>query len=111
MMSSFILCASRGGQCGQLEKFAEARVHYFAALGEQSFANDVVLGIDLKLAVFDHQQKKRGEVARVHLAGVVGHGAGQVIQADDGYAVDVDFFSALGEFAISAALGGQIDQE
>src|SRR5260370_37514618 len=37
------------------------------------------------------------------------HGAGEIEPTDDGDAVDADFFSALGEFAIAAAFGGEID--
>src|SRR5260221_430311 len=103
------LCPSLGGQGWQLEKFAEASVDDFAGLSEEGVANDFVAGVELGLAVFDEEEKEGGEVARVHLAGVIGHGAGEVVPADDGDAVDADFFSPLGELAIAAALGSEVD--
>ena len=55
--------------------------------------------------------KKCGEIAGVHLAGVVGNAAGQVDGTDDGDAVNFNGFSGAGEFAIAAALGGKIDDD
>src|SRR4029077_2984716 len=103
------LCPSFGGQGWQLEKFAEAGVDHFAGLREQRVANDFVGGVELQLAIFDEVDEEGGEVARVHLTRVIGHGAGEIEPADDGDAVDVDFFSGLGDFAIAAALGSEVD--
>src|SRR5260221_14173926 len=46
---------------------------------------------------------------RVHLTRVIGHGAGEIEPADDSDTVDADFFSGLGELAIAAALGSEVD--
>ena len=54
-------------------------------------------------------QEKRGDIPRIHLTRVVGHGGGKVKIADDRDAVFDDFLAGLGEFAVSTALGGQID--
>ena len=54
-------------------------------------------------------RRKRGDIARVHLAGVVGNGAGEIVPADDGDAVRYDFFAGLSELAISAAFGGEVN--
>src|SRR6202040_2393216 len=61
------LCASLGGQHGQLEKFAEADVDDFAGLSEERIANDLVGGVELEFSVFDEVKKEGGQVARVHL--------------------------------------------
>ena len=46
--------------------------------GHQRFADDFVVRIDVQLAILDQVQQERGEVARVHLAGVIGNRAGQI---------------------------------
>src|SRR5580704_6199217 len=89
----------------QLINFAQPGAYNFSTLGQKRFANDFVLLIDLKLALFDHVEKKRGNVFGVHLAGVIGNGAGKVDGADDGDAVFFHFFAGAGQFAIPAALG------
>src|SRR4029077_9629459 len=103
------LCPSFGGQGWQLEKFAEAGVDHFAGLREQRVANDFVGGVELQLAIFDEVDEEGGKVARIHLTRVIRHGAGEIEPADDGDAVDVDFFSGLGELAIAAAFRSEID--
>src|SRR5467141_2387480 len=107
--SQLHLCPSLGGQHGQFKKFAEAGVDPCAGVREDRVANDFVGGVELQLAVFDKVDQERGEVARVHLTGVIGHGAGEIEPADDGDAVDADFFSGLGELAIAAAFRSEID--
>src|SRR6267378_4516262 len=106
--SQLHLCASLGGQHGQLKKFAEAGVDHFAGVREERVANDFVGGVELQLAVFDEVEQEGSEIARVHLTRVIRHGAGQIEPADDGDAVDADFFSSLGELAIAAALGSEV---
>src|SRR6266851_4326102 len=105
--SQLHLCASLGGQHGQLKKFAEAGVDHFAGLREEGVANDFVGGVELEFSIFHKVDQESGEIARVHLTRVIGHGAGQIEPADDGDAVDADFFSGLGELAIAAALGSE----
>ena len=48
---------------------------------------------------------------RVHLAGVIGHGAWQIGEADDRDAVLDDFLAWLGESARTAGLRGEIDDD
>src|ERR1017187_10069274 len=50
-----------------------------------------------------------GDVAGVHLAGMVGNAAGQVDGADNGHSVCFHGFAGAGEFAVTAALGGKVD--
>src|ERR1700677_2828587 len=54
-------------------------------------------------------QKKRAEVASVELAGMVRHSPRNVDPADDADAVLDHHFTGLSEFAVSAALGSQIN--
>src|SRR6202167_6572142 len=77
--------------------------------GDQRAANDFVLKVQPQLAVLHQMQKKRAEVASVELAGMVRHAPGDVDPADDADAVLDHHFTGLSEFAVSAALGSQIN--
>src|SRR3989442_10009366 len=54
-------------------------------------------------------QQEGAHVARVHLAGVIRNGAGQIEPSDDGHSMLNDDLSRTSELAIAAALAGQID--
>ena len=50
-------------------------------------------------------------VARVELAGVYGHGAGQVYGTDDPDPLVLDGLPGLGELAVAPALGREVDDD
>src|SRR2546423_1782172 len=104
--TSLHLRGSFGGEGGQGKEFAEAGVDDFAGLGEQSFADVVVAGVELELAFFYEGLKECCEIAGVIRVGGVRHGAGEIVPADEGHAVVDEFFAATSELAIAAALGG-----
>src|ERR1700683_379230 len=93
----------------QLEELPHPRVYDFSAARDHRLANNLILQIKLELAIFHHVGKKRGDVAGIHLAGMVGNAAGQVDGADNRDAVFHNGFSHVSEFAIPATLGGEID--
>src|SRR5580692_722799 len=106
----FLYTASRR-QRWHLEEIAHAGVHHFSAIRDHGLADDFILQVQLQLAVFHHVEKERREVAGVHLAGVVGDAGGQVDGADNGYAMRLHGFAGAREFAVAAALGGQVDDD
>src|SRR5580692_11401154 len=106
----FLYTASRG-QGWHLEKIAHTGVHHFSAIRDHGLADDFILEVQLQLAVFHHIEQERGEIAGVHLAGVVGDAGGQVDGADDGYAISLHRFSGACEFAVAAALGREVDDD
>ena len=62
-----------------------------------------------ELAVGDEVVEHGRQVAGVHLAGVQRHPRGQVERADDGHALAHDRLARLGQLAVAAGLGGQVD--
>src|SRR6202020_643310 len=98
-------------QRGHLEKFADAGVHHFSGVGHHSLANYFVLHVLLQLAIFHHIKKIVGEVAGVHLAGMIRNAAGEVDGADDGHAVLDDGLAGMSQLAVSSALRGEIDDD
>src|SRR5579864_1858601 len=93
----------------KLEKFPHAGIHDLSALGNERLAHDLVLQIQLQLAVLHHVSQIRHQVAGVHLAGMIRHAARQVDGADDRDAVRLHRFSHAGEFAVATALGSEIN--
>src|SRR5207248_3195830 len=71
-------------------------------------AHNLVVKVQLQLAVFDQMLEKCGQVSRVHLAGVIRHAGRPVEIADDGYAMFNRDFARLREFAVPAALAGEV---
>src|SRR5208282_2401591 len=94
-----------------LEKFAHACVHYFSAVRDHGLANDLVLQVQLQLAVLHHIKKKCCDVSGVHLAGMVRNAAGEVDVADDGDAVHDHRFSGPCQFAVAPALRGEVNDD
>src|ERR1700722_5274130 len=94
-----------------LEKFADAGVYHFSAVGDHGLANNFILQVQLQLTLLHHVEQERGDVAGVHLAGVVRNAGGQVDGADDGDSVDHHCFSGARQFAVAAALGGEVDDD
>src|SRR5580692_10385665 len=62
LSSSQLLLRSRQSQCRQLEKLAHPRVHDFTTAGDHGLANNLILQVELQLAVFHHVGKKRGDI-------------------------------------------------
>ena len=58
-----------------------------AARREQGLAHDLIASIESELSLLHQMDEKRAQVCRIHLAGVIGNGAGEVEPADDGDAV------------------------
>ena len=52
-------------------------------MGDAGAFDDLVVEIEVELAILDHQLQQLDDVARVHLTGVRRHRAGQVGQTDD----------------------------
>src|SRR5208283_2537375 len=90
------MCRSHG--------FQHARVHYLALMGDQRFAHDFVFAVERQPAVFHQMGEERCNIPRVHLAGVIRNGGGQVDWADDLDPVPLHRLAGRGEFAIAAAL-------
>ncbi len=70
---------------------------------------DLVVPVELQLAVGREVLEQREHVARVELARVGRHRARQVEQADDRDAVDLDDLAGHGQLAVAAGLGGEVD--
>src|SRR3984957_7712958 len=70
-----------------LEKVPDAGTHYFATVGDHGLANNFILQVQLQLTFLHHVEQERGDVAGIHLAGVVRNAGGQVDGADDGDSV------------------------
>src|SRR5947208_16387611 len=60
------------------EEFLHQSVHHLAVVRHERLAGDRVIPIELKLAVSEQVEQKRGDVSSVHLAGVVWNPAGQI---------------------------------
>jgi hypothetical protein len=95
----------------QSKEFTHAGLHDFSVVGEQGFANDFVLQVEVEFLVFNQVQQKIGGVASVHLAGVVRNAAGHVNGTDDSDVVGDDGFAGLRDLAVAAPLGGEIDND
>ena len=65
--------------------------------------------IERELALLQHQEDERRDVARVHLARVDRDRGGEPDGADDGHVVLHDFLPGVGERAVAAHVGGEID--
>src|SRR5688500_12487188 len=73
--------------------------------------DDLIIEVRLELAILDEQVKQVLDVLRVHLAGMDGHGAGEVELAHDLDAVVLDRLAGPGELNIAAGFRGKIDDD
>ena len=74
--------------------------------------NDVVVHVDRELAVLvDHEGQQVLQVLRVHLAGVNRHRARQIERSDDRDTMAVDDLALLGQLAVAASFGGEVDDD
>src|SRR5512142_1061053 len=92
-----------------MEHLPDAGMDHFPALRYQGFADNLVLAVEMELAILHEIFEEGGDVLRVHLAGVVRDGRGQVERAVDADTTLVDDFAGTGEFAISPTLRRDID--
>src|SRR6266567_1971900 len=84
----------RGGQ---------RRVHNLALVRDHDSGHQLVVQVDGELAVGDHVQQQRADIARVHRRGGRGHCRRQVVGADDGDSVvGDDGLARYGAFDVAA---------
>src|SRR3981189_2633960 len=79
--------------------------------GDARVRDDLIVEVGRERAVGDQQLEQRSEVLGVQLAGVLGHGCGQVQRRADGHAVLDDGLARLGELPVPAGLAGEIDDD
>src|ERR1700752_120224 len=75
------------------------------------WTNHVVLHVDLQLTIFNQKREKRGDVARVELAGVNRHSCWQIRGSHDLSAVAFDYYTRLAECTVAACRAGEIDDD
>src|SRR5215207_7109586 len=83
--ASRVLCTARGA--------CDARIR-----------NDLVVEVRRQLAVGDQQVQQRGDVLRVQLAGMLGHGRRQVQRRRDRHVMAHDRLAGFGQLAVAAGL-------
>src|ERR1700722_8994750 len=91
------------------KKVPHPRVYNLSAVGNHRLADNLILRIQLQLAVFHHVKKKGHQVAGIHLARVIRHAAGKIDRADNDHPVCRYSLAGASEFAVSAALRRQVD--
>src|SRR5580704_9845701 len=76
--SNFINLASSclRDESRQFVKFANSRIYNFTLPRDQSAANNFIIQIQTRLSFLHQMQKKRAQIAGVHLAGMIRHAAG-----------------------------------
>src|ERR1700710_2592274 len=100
------MCAFPWSAC---QRLGRRLVFDFPAVREARLGEYLVAPVDLQLAFIDGWLEKVQEVARVHLARVVGEVAGEIERADDLHALVLDDFARARELAVTALLGGDVD--
>jgi len=70
---------------------------------------NLIIRVQHELSFFHMRLQQLIDVAAEHLAGVVRHRRRQIQRCHDGHVVDDDCFAGLGELAITARFGGDID--
>src|ERR1035437_10021854 len=81
---------------------------HVSGVRDQRFGQDFIGAVQGELPVFDEVLQKRRDVLGVHLAGVVGNGGRQIDGAEDLDTAGFHHFAGPSQFAISAALGGDV---
>ena len=85
---------------------------YVAIVGDHGFGDDLVIEVERQFALLvDDVAEQHLHVFAVHLAGMVGNGGGEVLRAEDCDVVLDDGFPHLGKGAVTAPLGGEIDND
>src|SRR6267142_2824658 len=79
-----------------------------AAVREARLREYFIVPVDSQLALIDGGLEEVQQVARIHLAGVVGERGGQIDRADDFDALVHDSLAGAGELAVATLLGGDI---
>ena len=84
------------------------RPDYLAIMDDGGGANHFIVKVDVEVFGTPEIAQQVVEVVAVELAGLGGHAAGQICQADDGDAVVVADFSRLGDFAVAPLFCRQV---
>ena len=86
-----------------------ARASRLLLAGDARAGDDLVVEVERQLAARREVLQQREDVAGVELAGVVRHLRRQVREADDRDALAHDLLARLGQLAVAAGLGGEVD--
>src|SRR3984957_1034462 len=103
------MCALPLGLAGQ--RLGGRLVFDFPAVREARLRKYLVVPVDLQLAFIEGRLEKVQQVARVHLARVIGEIAGQIERTDDLHALVLDDFARARELTVTALLGGDVDHD
>src|SRR5438093_4113585 len=71
----------------------------------------LVAEVEVNSSILEQMHEELGDVSGVHLTGVERDGAGKVGGAKNGHTVANDLLARLSESAVTALLGGQIDDD
>src|SRR5215218_967386 len=98
-----LLSGDAGGGLGAL-------VNDLAVARDAGAGDDLVVEVEVERALaVDHQAEQRLDVLRVELRRVVGHRGREVLDADDLHVVADHGLGGLGELAVAAGLGSEVD--
>src|SRR6185295_13813147 len=86
------------------------------ALCQQGLTRDLVIGLELerrlaRTVLAQEMRQERGDVLRIHLAGVERNAGRRIARAENRDALVHDDLIGPGERAVAAALGGKIDDD
>ncbi len=93
------------------QEITDPRVDHLPLVGNECLTGDFVFRVDVQAAVLVQVEQKCRDVLRKHLAGVVRDFGRQVGWAEECHAVFDDGLIRLRQFAVSTALGGQVDND
>ena len=94
---------------GSLDRFPHALVDDLAVVRDAAAGGDLVLEVEVQLALRREVLEQVRDVVRVQQAGVERHLARQVERAVDRHAVALDHLARLGQLAVAAGLGREVD--
>ncbi len=86
-------------------------MHHVVPVRHQRFADDLIVAVQRQLAVFDQVFQEGGDILGVHLAGVIRNGGRQIQRPVDADAALHHHFAGTRQFAVAAALGGDIHNQ
>src|SRR3989442_1229049 len=84
---------------------------HLPGVGHARVANDLVVEVEPQCAVLDELREETRDVARVHLARVVRHGARQVERPENEDADPDDLAPRLGQLTVAARLDGEVHDQ
>src|SRR5713226_4817558 len=86
-------------------------VHNLSLMSDQRASGQLVGQIEMRSSVFQKMNKIIRDGPGIHLAALKRHRAWQVHRTDNDYAVSHDFFPGLGQRAVPALLGGEVNND